>query len=254
MAKSSGKWTAVCIASLLVALVSYYYAPSAYFLYRVRVDSKNKPEVWQVPKPLVIETQATNGNKRVSFHGVQFSTPWGEEKVVRDFKRGGLMTFGDSRSILFLAIAEAPTNYRSLAFDGGKNEKLIKLVGEEALKSNFDCEREVLKTTPNLGFSLNPIVTSHRAMFLFSKEMDAYGGKTGIYEFRMQRIRGFQKGSPGESKSVILDVYDGNDRFTKVIIAGAKNAKTPLSQDEVNVFIASLVIDPNENNQPNASK
>lgn len=254
MAKGSGRWTNICGIFLLLALALYYYLPSAYFLYSVRSDSRNKPELWQIPQPLIVKGAVLNANRQISFRGVQFSSPWGDEKVLRDFKRGGLMTFGESRTLLFLSVAETPTNYRSLALDGGKNEKFMKLVGEQAMKSNFDCEREILKTTPNLGLSFNPIVTSHRAMFLFSKEMEAYGGKTGIYEFRTEHIRGFQKGNPGESNSVILDVYDRSDRFTKIIVAGTKNAKPPLSQDEVNVFISSLLIDANEHKQSNASK
>lgn len=73
--------------------------------------------------------------------------------------------------------------------------------------------------------------------------IEAGGGQRGIYEFRTDRVRGFQKGNPEKTDSVILDVYDSSDRLTTIILGKWKDAPTSLTQAEVNAFIESLDID-----------
>jgi len=229
---------------VLLALVVYYYLPATEYLYLVRNEAKNRPELWQVPQSLPLENHGPTMGKQISFRGVTFLTSWGDAKLVREFPKGGLLTFGESRSVLFFLIAEPAVNYRTLTLNYDKNGALRRLTGEPAMKSNFDLEREVLNSSPrDLVFSFNRTRMIHQTMFVSAKLVDAARGQTGIYEFRTDRVRGFQKGNPEKTDSVVLDVYDSNDRLTTIILGKWKNATTFLTQAEINTFIESLDID-----------
>ena len=235
----------ICSLFMAVALALYYYASPATYAYNVWRDSKNKPEMWQIPQRLSLDASVPDSVKHVSFHGASFSTSWSDSKVVREFDWGGLLTFGDTRSILFLGIAREPVDFRTLSLK--YNDGWLKgIVSEQDMRSSYDLERDVLSTSPGvLPFSLNRKSMVRRSMFLTAKWICAGRGETGIYEFQTERTRGFQKGNPEKTGSVVLDVYDRNDRMTTIIISSTTKSVKRLTQSEVNTFLESLEIDPN---------
>lgn len=89
----------------LLAITAYYYFPATEYLYLERNEAKNRPEMWQVPQSLLLEKHVRINGKQISFRGITFSTSWGDAKLARDLNRGGLLTFGESRSVLFFRIA-----------------------------------------------------------------------------------------------------------------------------------------------------
>lgn len=246
MAKSTLRKFVVCLGIVAFGLVFYFYFPPLYFLYRVKADARGEPALWQTPQPLSIEPKSAAGGKYTAFRDVQFLSPWGEGRVFREFESGGLLKFGDSRSIAFLGIKKIPPNFRTIKGDGKARTWLNSLIGETAMRSNFDMEREILNTTPGeIDFSLDRKRMVRTSMFELAKEAEVVKGETGIYEFETGRVRGFQKGNPEKAETVILDVYDSDDRLTTIILATLKNAPTRLTQAEVNAFIASLDIEQN---------
>lgn len=245
----------VCGILALIALAVYYYLPATAYLLNARHWAKDNPDLWQIPRPLHLENHGPIRGNQISFRGVTFSASWGDAKLVREFKSGGLFTFGESRSVLFLSIAETPVNYRSPKIKDDNSGILKRLVGESAMRSNFDFEREVLNSNPrDLVFSFDRARMAHQAMFMLVKQIEADKGQTGIYEFRADHVRGFQKGNPEVTGSAILDVYDGSDRLTTIVLGQAKNALNPLTQAEVNAFIESLDIDASAGAQTGAGK
>ena len=233
----------VCAGFLILAVFLYYYLPAIVYLHQVKADAARKPELWQIPKAISQDNRAPIQGKQIRYSSLVFSTPWGEGKIARQGKDVALLDFGGSRSILFLNIGQSPFNFRTLAQQDA-NGVTRKLVGERAMNSNFDTEREVLNTDPHdLYFSLNRTRMIHTCMFVVAKWVYADRGETGIYEFRTDNVRGFQRGNPGKTGQVILDVYDRSDRLSTMIVSTQKNAPTRLSQAEINTFLASLEVD-----------
>lgn len=76
--------------------------------------------------------------------------------------------------------------------------------------------------------------------FVIFKLADVSSKRSGIHEFRTDKVRGFRLGDPDKSDAILLLVFDRYDRESTIIVATVKNAPTRLTQAEVNTIILSL--------------
>jgi hypothetical protein len=227
-------------AALIVAVLLYYYLPPTVNLFQAKAYVKDKPELWQIPQPLALDRREAIDGKPLSYVGLGFSTPWGEPKLFRRGETVAGIQFHNTRSIIIFAYAEQTDSIRILR-ERDKNGETERIYGVSALKSNFDLKRAVLYTSPaDLSFSLNRERMLRNCWFLISKSADVSNKRTGIYEFRTDKVRGFQMGDPAKSDAIVLFVFDRYDHESTIIVATVKNAPTRLTQSEVNTILLSL--------------
>jgi hypothetical protein len=226
--------------TIVLAGLLYYYVPATVSLFQAKAFVKDKPEFWQVPQTLALDRADAADGKKLSYFGLSLSTPWQDTKVLRQNERVVLLEFHNTRSMFFFATNEGYNSTR-IVRENDKNGSVEATFGVEAMKSNFDLKRAVLNTSPaGLSFSLRRDQMIRQSIFLILKSADVSSRRTGIFEFQMGKVRGFQYGDPATSDAVVLDVFDQHDRLHKIIVATVKNAPTRLTQSEVNTILLSL--------------
>ncbi len=196
------------------------------------------PELWIVPKPLADSSVDHSPGKKISFLGYECESPWINFDKETKVNSSVTLTFSEGEIFAYPEDDVADLKRQTAA------NTIIDAIGDAAISSNYAFRSKVLYLTPqDMHFFPSPrrkVVAN--ALFLNLKRLYAPASvvRTGMYSFQTEAIRGFQIGSPTQSRLVEIYAFSKQDRAVTVGLRLPPDAKGELTQAKVNRIIYSL--------------
>lgn len=226
----------LCAALLILAvLLQVYDRPFSSLLYAKSLARKT-PELWNVPKPLELESRVPASGKIFCRFGFQFNSPWTDVSSERKlntietliFSTGqGLVIFDESKTFDALGAAHQPEN--------NPTDQVAKALFGYAFRSS------VLNAIPaDLHWFSSRQRMARSSTLITIKTLDAPNMKGGIYSFQTPWFRGFQIGSPSSDKQITLELFDPQNLKFKLLISSRRAADGSISQSDINQIISTL--------------
>jgi hypothetical protein len=200
------------------------------------------PQASQIPVALPDQSLAALGEARIEVFGLSIDTPW--EKIVSQ-KTLSSFSFWNFRDGAHISIIK-DADWGGLASRERKDARAVRVLGEDALRSEFALMTAAMYATPDQVKWWKFPPQNLRAMSLI-EEKGHYCNKYGrIYAISFGRMRGFQEGDPDEAPyKVALNLFGPDDHHYEIEITGAQGKPLPLTQAQLNSMVASIQLAPN---------
>lgn len=125
--------------------------------------------------------------------------------------------------------------------ENSRDEKVEKVFGSDAMRSNFALLNTVLNLTPkDISLWMPRIQLTRNCVLLMLKGGELAGTETGLFRFQNERIRGFQKCDPARSPSVVLDAFDYADREYLIFVGRTNGTNGLVRQEDINLILSTL--------------
>jgi hypothetical protein len=217
-------------------LVFCTYARPVTYLFHVKSEARNKPELWIVPQPLQLESGAPANGKIFCRFGYQFDSPWTDVSSERKQGTVDALIFSGGQGLMIVDASETTDPIAN----GQKPEDAK---GVQAVKALFGYafRSQVLNATPAdlRWFATRQHMVSSSTLITL-KILDAPHMQGGLYSFQTPRFRGFQIGSPSRDQSVTIEVYDPQDLKIRIVISSHAAPGEKFSQSDINQIISTL--------------
>jgi hypothetical protein len=238
---SRGKWgLLVCGVALPLAILAYFYGPAFVIYYKVKNTIKNYPLLARVPEPLPTKNISQPSGQKLAFFDVEFQVPWSGEGQTKQWQKFARIQFSDGQFVMFFDPSTRVDRIKVLAENNSRRDS-ERVFGVEAMRSNYAFMNAILQVTPKDISPWMPRVQLVRnCVFLMLKEAELANTQTGLFQFRNQRMWGFQKGDPTKSPSVVLDAFDDSDREYEIFVGRTTGTNGHVSQEDINLILSTL--------------
>jgi hypothetical protein len=153
--------------------------------------------------------------------------------------------FEDGQFVLVFDPAGRPNRVqisKAAALSMGRD--ITSVYGPDSMHSNYDFLHAILYSTPaevSIFSGWNKFVRD--GIFIQLKHFEVIGTQTGLYDFEMGKLHGFQKGNPQQSNLIAIDAFDDSDREYEVWIGQTAGTHGTVSQEDINAILASIQMD-----------
>jgi hypothetical protein len=216
-----------------IVLVSWQIRPWLF----ARDLKRQTPQVTQIPIALSDRSLAKLDGMRIEFYGASMDTPWQDVLRQKTFTSTAVWNFKDGANLLVMN----PSNAHNLVSRVQDDPKAVRLLGKDALQSEFALMTAEMNSTPEdvKWWKLPAQNASPMTLAEFKAiHLHKYGK---IYAVSFGRMRGFQEGAPDVSPYKIeLNLFDHDDRQYEITILGEEGKPAPLTQTQLNSMIASI--------------
>ena len=234
--------TSLGVLLLVTAVSGLLYGPQAFIVLKLRKTLPHDQSLYAMPEQL-ISTESSEGlGTTLSYFGYQFEVPWigvenqyqGPSLVVVRFNSGQVVMFQNPMETLKILKA---------------TRKVFEAWGNTAALSNYSAYDYVLHVTPRQMSVFMPRQEAVRvAALLPIKYAFAYKSESGLYSFDWANIKGFQCGSPGLTRTIIVNAFDRNDAPIQLIFSTKDGSQAVLSQSDINRVLTTIRLSPPPNN------
>ncbi len=197
----------------------------------------------RTPRPLPTVAISSSPTTKLAGRGYSFQSPWTDFDVEKSKFPGscGVFAFRSHSAILFCAPEAGSEDLRATVKNLVGNS-LEKLVGSEAMKSDYAFRAALLATTTR---NLTPWMSQRESIrtdtLLMFKATSSIGGNTGLFQVESNGWRGFQFDDPTKGpKNVTLELYDSQDRHVEIVFIPNRSTGIGLTQQEINRVVQSL--------------
>src|SRR5208337_3830408 len=83
-------WPIICVALCIILFM--YIRPVSLLLY-TRWQIRNEPTLWNVPRPLSLGASNRSAERKFSYFGYEFDSPWSELKRERKMESVAILNF-----------------------------------------------------------------------------------------------------------------------------------------------------------------
>jgi hypothetical protein len=153
-----------------------------------------------------------------------------------------ILNFSTGTFIAVLAPSKNGNELDAMKHEAAKRgEDIANVFGDETTRSNYALRSKVLSLTPrDLGlFSSRQEMVANSVLIILKKiETDRFRG--GLFSFRTEWFRGFQKGDPALDMTVIVEAFDSQDHKIELFIGSEPAAGSKPSQTDINQILLSL--------------
>jgi hypothetical protein len=224
-----GLWALAAAASFVVWFVSPYVI--------LRQFSRGEPFLANAPSPLNDTSVATLTGLRIEKYGCSFQLPW--DTLEKQYGSGSV-TFLDFRGgagLMLIGPDDGVQTFADMAKKGPEQHAAFAaLVGEDAIRSNYDLDRAALYARPSDVRWWN---SRHAHIQLFElmiqKEVLLMSSFPAAHPLAAGSVRGFQfDGKDGRAFRLLL--VDAQDRRYELDL----RSNGALTQPQINAIVASF--------------
>lgn len=229
----------ICVA--FCVLLFMYGRPVGFLLY-TKWQVRNEAKLWNVPRPLSLGAPAPSAGRKFSYFGYEFDSPWTELMRERKMESVAILNFSTGGFIEVLAPSKNGNELDAMKHEAAKRGvDITNVFGDETTRSNYALRSKVLSLTPRdlrLFSSRQEMVANSVLLILKKIETNRFRG--GLFSFRTEWFRGFQKGDPALDKVVIVEAFDSLDHKVELYISSEPTAERKPSQRDINQILLSL--------------
>lgn len=207
--------------------------------YRMKNFSKEKtPYLYITPVARKIEPPRKNFTETtsISYHHLKFKAPWGNG-IEKKYKYIFGIKFPQK---IFLGITDSPPELLPSVLKANPKGMAViyKRFGEEYLRSEYLYKKLILSSKPNFFTMLKPLPDTWQGNLLVAKSIILpVPARTGIFDFEVKNLRGFQFGGPKRENQIMIELFDKNrNDYNYSILINGKN----ITQDEIDFILSSL--------------
>jgi hypothetical protein len=196
-------------------------------------------ELWIVPQPLADVSVDNSSGRKFSVLGYELESPWTNFEKETKYQTGGVtltFSFGE----IFAYTDEDLAYLKKKAFTNLVSDTM----GNAVISSNYAFRSKVLFLTPrDMHFFPSPRTrTAIDELFINYKQLLEVGpaGRTGMFSFQTDAVRGFQIGNPTQSRLVEIYAFSNQDREVTIGVRQDHGPKGELTQAKINRILYSL--------------
>jgi hypothetical protein len=217
----------------------YRFGGLLFVIFLALWHTHSAPELWIVPQPLSDVSVDRSSGQKFSFLGYELESPWTDFQKETTYKTGGVrlsFSFGEIFAYTDEDLADLKkTTFTSLVSD---------TMGNAVISSNYAFRSKVLFLTPR-DVHFFPSLRTRIAVnefFMNSKQLLEVGpaGRTGMFTFQTDAIRGFQIGNPAQSTLVEIYAFSKQDREITIGVRQDHGPKSEFTQAKINRVLYSL--------------
>ena len=245
------RWARILIGFFVVLLVCVGYlwffgAQTVATLGARYYLARKAPIVTMAPAPLTDLSISRSPGKRLSYFGYEFEVPWNDV----DEAKSGLVPDTNKAMIVFksgnsLSIWHGgPRAFLNQVLSNDKIDQntLRRIVGDEALMSDFALYRTILQMTPDKMTPFEPQSdAANQALLLLIKGICLpTGADSGVFSVSAGEFSGFQFGRPANrSGQVSVRLFSPTSSLNFIFLQTV-GSPTPISQPDINRLLQSL--------------
>ena len=241
-AEKSGSSSAVILSIAVIVVAAYcvMYGLQTLVWLEARHWSSANPWLEEVPQPLPASLSSAKGTP-VKAYDYEFMSPWGAGKVT-PYTAHVEFRFAGGQLALFIDPETSLDTMRNMkSANPAEYQKFTNIFLDHPIDTNYQLYQTVYGSSPA---QLSPIMSSRDAMrmnvLLLWKLSFGFDTSPGVYAFEFGKTRGFQFGEAGKGRPVVIRLFDDHDRQFRLIFTTAAGSTASLSQDEINVAVASF--------------
>jgi hypothetical protein len=200
------KWARILIALFVVLLLSFaylwFFGFQTLILLEARYLTRKAPAVSMAPAQLADLSISRSPGRKLSYFGYEFEVPWNDV----DESKSGLIPDSNKAMIVFQSGNSLSVWHGSpraflntvLANDKIDQNTLRRIVGDEALQSDFALYRTILETTPDkiTPFMSRQDAVSRAILLIVKGTIMPRGTVSGVFAVSAGDFSGFQFGRP----------------------------------------------------------
>jgi len=244
------KWARILIALFVVVLLCvaylWFFGFQTLILLEARYLTRKTPAVNMAPAQLTELSVSRSPGRKLSYFGYEFEVPWND---VDEAKTGVIPD--KNKAMIFFQSGNAlsvwhgsPRAFLNQVLSNDKIDQntLRRIVGDEALQSDFALYRTILQMTPD---KMTPFESQtdagNQALLLLVKGVGMPpGGDSGVFSVSAGEFSGFQFGRPqNQSGEVSVRVFSDSSSLN-FIFNQKLGGPAFLSQPDINRILNTL--------------
>jgi hypothetical protein len=244
-----------CMVLMIGGLLFFCRNQVVYYVLAQSMRSES-PELALVPQPLTNYAVNSVAGMNFSYFGYTFQTPWSgverideSDAVVRIvFKEGPVVVFFNPKHEGFQTLKDSARKASKPGEDA--DTALVSFFGPETMTSSYNFTSACMSMTPDKVQFFTAKLKAARSFRLLlikqSKLKRAFmlrgGTGSSLYYLNAGNVRGFQAvvRSPNGGTFSTLFLSDNSDHELSLIVTTSKEAKTRVTQEDVNRVIQSI--------------
>src|SRR5690242_5762001 len=258
-------WARVLIALFIVLLLCvayvWFFGFQTLILLEARYLTRKAPAVRLAPAQLTDLSISRSPGRKLSYFGYEFEVPWND---VDEAKSGpipdtskAMIVFHSGNSLSVWHGSPRAFLNQVLSNDKIDQSTLRRIVGDEALQSDFALYRTILQMTPGkmTPFESQSNAANQALLLLVKGICMPPGADSGIFSVNVGEFFGFQFGRPANpSGEVSVRLFSDTSSLNFILIQ-KPGGPTVISQPDINRIVHTLHKTlPTPASNPNSSK
>jgi hypothetical protein len=209
-------------AGVLITLMVPQLVIAPFINYKFSEEKVPKAHIVPVQRTVISPNTDLSDYPKYSYYGLEFQIPW-KKIIKREEKKGAvLLRSSDTQSIVIFDPQTVPVPRELLLGNDPNNAKRVKdFFGEEVMQSNYAfynnilliTPKDITLTTPGKEAVAKSVLVALKPLLIVTP-----GGETTVYSFTTNEIRGFQFGRPTGKGSVVITLFDEEDKMYEMVI------------------------------------
>ena len=248
--ETPSKWPRILLGLFIVLLLCaayvWFFGFQTLILLEARYLTRKTPAVSMAPAQLVDSSVSRSPGKKLSYFGYEFEVPWSD---VDESKSGPLpdsnkamIVFQSGNSISVWHGSPRAFLNQVLSNDKIDQNILRRIVGDEALQSDFALYRTILQMTPDkmTPFEHQTDAANQALLLLVKGFCMPTGADSGVFSVTAGEFSGFQFGRPqNQSGQVSVRVFSATSSLN-FIFNQKLGGPTFISQPDINRLLQTL--------------
>jgi len=244
------KWARILIALFVVLLVSFaylwFFGFQTLILLEARYLTRKAPAVSMAPAQLADLSISRSPGRKLSYFGYEFEVPWNDV----DESKSGIIPDSNKAMIVFQSGNSLSVWHGSpraflntvLANDKIDQNTLRRIVGDEALQSDYALYRTISQMTPD---KMTPFESqrdaANQALLLLVKGICMpTGADSGVFAVSAGEFSGFQFGRPANPSGQVSVRLFSDSSSLNFILNQKPGGPVVISQPEINRILQTL--------------
>jgi len=244
------KWARILIGLFVVVLVCvaylWFFGFQTLIVLEARYLTRKTPAVSMAPAQLADFSISRWPGRKLSYFGYEFEVPWNDV----DEAKSGLIPVSNKAMIVFqsgnsLSVWHgSPRAFLNTILSNDKIDQntLRRIVGDEALQSDYALYRTILQMTPDkiTPFESQSDAANQALLLLVKGICMPPGAASGVFSVNAGEFSGFQFGRPANpSGEVSVRLFSDSSSFNFIFIQKA-GAPALISQPDINRILHTL--------------
>ena len=249
-ARQTSTWARMLIALFVVLLLCvaylWFFGFQTLILLEARYLTRRAPAVRLAPAQLADFSISPSPGRKLSYFGYEFEVPWND---VDEAKSGpipdtnkAMIVFQSGNSLSVWHGSPRAFLNQLLSNDKIDQNTLRRIVGDEALQSDFALYRIILQMTPDrmTPFESQSDAANQALLLLVKGICLPPGAESGVFAVSAGEFSGFQFGRPANpSGEVSVRLFSDSSSLNFIFIHTA-GGPTAISQPDINRVLHSL--------------
>ena len=233
---------------LLIVCVAYlwFFGFQTLILLEARYLTRKAPVVRMAPAQLTDSSISRSAGRKLSYFGYEFEVPWNDV----DEAKSGLIPDSNKAMIVFqsgnsLSVWHgSPRAFLNTVLSNDKIDQntLRRIVGDEALQSDYALYRTILQMTPEkmTPFQSQSDAANHALLLLVKGICMPAGSDSGVFSMSAGEFFGFQFGRPANpSGEVSVRLFSSTSSLNFIFLHPA-GGPVVISQPDINRILQTL--------------